>query len=164
MLKGEVSVATMGFFAKNYNAKKLIALVGMVPVELMYGFQFVKYVILKNPLKASTPNSWKLDQEMRATGVFDVDPIENLDQIVFKGYFDVFAIQEYVFKKVQKSKLVEKSSPKKAKKPATAPQKEAPSKQKASASKEKKRPLSSHKFEGKKERQRRRYSLYIKRM
>lgn len=142
MMKGEVSVASMGFFAKTQTSNKLANLVGLLPVELLYGFQFVKTFVMKNLLRVSPPNSWRLDHKMRSTGVYDIDPSENLDpKFIFSRYFDIFAVHEYCLKRVERSqmKTTEKSPPKKGRKPsvATAARKDATSKDKAASLKEK---------------------------
>lgn len=105
MLKGEVNVESMCFFPKTLSAKKLLSLFRLLPVDLLYGFQFLKTFIMKNPLRVSPCNSWRLDYKMRTIGVFYVNPTENLDpKFLFKIYFVISAIREYASKRVEKAR------------------------------------------------------------
>lgn len=48
--QGEVSLASMGFFSKSMTPKKFIIGSEILPVELVYGFQFIKTYVMRNPL------------------------------------------------------------------------------------------------------------------
>lgn len=57
IVRGEISVATMGFFPRTMTAEKLTKSIGMLPVEILQGFQYVKTHVMKNPHLGILPNS-----------------------------------------------------------------------------------------------------------
>lgn len=109
--QGEVSVATTGLFSKWMTVQKFLAGTGILPVELVYGFQYVKTYMLKNPLTVEPLRTWKVQMEMHASGVFKLHSSETISPIpIFVKYFDMAVIKEFI------AQLI---ASKKAKRPST---------------------------------------------
>lgn len=112
IVRGEISVAAMGFFSKTMTAEKLTNVVGLLPVEILNGFQYVKTHMMKNRNLCLTPNSWKLMHEMELKGVFGFEPNQDLKaDLVFTKQFDAEACRKWIsdmrkpFKPSEKSAL-----------------------------------------------------------
>lgn len=97
MVKGEISVATMGFFPRTTTTEKLIRSVGMLSIEILNGFQFVKTHVMRNPQLGIMPNSWALSQEMKSKGVFTLNPLQNLKRdLVFSKLFRIESARKWI--------------------------------------------------------------------
>lgn len=78
--QGEISIIGMGFFVKSMTTERIAQCRGLLPMEIVYGFQYVKTFLLKNPQKVATSRTWQVHREMLSLGIFSVIPDAKISQ------------------------------------------------------------------------------------